>query len=72
MNGAPNLRRFSSWMYLPEMHVELSRTMDPIRIPEIAIFFQEEYFRAVVASMLSPGPACSFPAIPASIEDDAH
>lgn len=47
-------------MYLAQMHEDLSRTMDPIRMQKIALFFQEN-FDAEVASMLLPGPAGIFP-----------
>lgn len=60
MYNAPNLRRFASKMYLAQMHEDLSRTMDPIRMQKIALFFQEN-FDAKVASMLLPGPAGIFP-----------
>lgn len=64
MNDAPNLRRFCSPTYVPEMHRELSRNMDPIRMQRIAIFFQKGDFGADVASMLSPNHNGVFPAFP--------
>ncbi|KAK0752690.1 hypothetical protein B0T18DRAFT_110 [Schizothecium vesticola] len=64
MNDAPSLRRFSSWMCLPEMHVELSRTMDPIRMLKIAIFFQKEGFQSRGGFHALALPAGSFHAIP--------
>lgn len=64
IHDAPNLRRFSSRMYVPEMHVELSQTMDPIRMQKIAMFFQKEELGVEMASLISPSPTAIFPGFP--------
>ncbi|KAK1826989.1 hypothetical protein QBC39DRAFT_437526 [Podospora conica] len=66
MLEAPKLRRVYARDYTSGMHRLLSKSMDPMRMWELAIFFQYEDDYVEAASMIAPNPARAddFPTFP--------